>query len=136
MENASKAILIAGAILLVMAIIGIGMVIFSQTRGTIDNMGTEIDSFAVQAHNNKFNSYVGQVTGSQVLECIQKALTTNSNQDLDARFKGITVSLSGTVVIDSTKTTYTAPSSFNTSKKYTGSVTYDTNGIIKTITFI
>lgn len=136
MENASKAILIAGAILLVMAIIGMGMVIFSQTSQTIDNMGNEIDSFSISAHNNKFNSYVGEVTGSQVLECIQKALTTNANTDLDAKFKPVVVKLSSVEVVKSGTTSYTAPSTFKTGKKYTGSVTYDANGIIKTIEFV
>lgn len=135
MENASKAILIAGSVLLVMAVIGIGMVIYSQTSGTIDNMGTEIDSFAVSAHNNKFTNYVGNVTGTQVLECIQKALTTNSNADLDAKFKPVVVKLSGSEVVNASTTSYKAPSTFKTSKKYTGSVTYDVNGVIKTIEF-
>lgn len=135
MENASKAILIAGAILLTMAIIGVGMVIFSKAGGAVGEMGNDISGFSVTAHNNKFNMYVGKVTGSQVLECAQKALTTNQNENIQSQFKVVRVTLDGADMVKSTSTSYTTPANFNINKKYNGSISYDGNGIINLIAF-
>ena len=46
MENASKALIIAGAILLSILLIGLGMMVYSKAKGTLDNTG--IDDVAVQ----------------------------------------------------------------------------------------
>ena len=51
MENASKALIIAGAILLSIAIIGIGMAVFQMASGTISsaNMSAqEIEAFIAE----------------------------------------------------------------------------------------
>lgn len=133
MENSSKAILIAGAILLTMAIIGIGMLIFSQTNTTIDNMGNDIDGMAVTAHNTKFNNYIGEISGRQVMECVQKALQINSSEEIDDVFKGITVSLDGFDIVVHDSDAYTIPSTFKTNDIYYSKVQYDDNGIIKAI---
>ena len=57
MENASKALLIAGAILLVIAIIAIGIGIVSKTRGTMNSAEYQIDTMKVQMHNKQFEQY-------------------------------------------------------------------------------
>lgn len=138
MENASKAILIAGTILLVLAIIGIGMAIYSTANRTVENMGSEIDSFAIAAHNNKFNVYIGEVTGTQVLDCIQKVMATNKNEDLDARFRAVTVTIkigAATTTVNSSTTTFAGNSNYKANVKYTGTVSYNADGIINSISF-
>ena len=42
MENASKALIIAGAILLSIAIIGIGMYVYSQAEGIMKNINISV----------------------------------------------------------------------------------------------
>jgi len=80
MENASKALIIAGAILLSIAIIGIGMYVFNMASGTINqaNMsGQEID-----AYNSEFSKYEGTQNGSTVkamLDTIRSHNLTNSD---------------------------------------------------------
>lgn len=53
MENASKALLIAGAILLAILLISLGIMIFSQGQDTVNNSG--MSQAAITAFNNKFH---------------------------------------------------------------------------------
>lgn len=66
MENASKALLIAGAILLCILIIAIGMFIYNSAQSTITDSLTSISTQEVEAFNNQFTSYEGVQTGSNV----------------------------------------------------------------------
>ena len=63
MENASKALIIAGAILLAILIIGLGMFVYTQASGVMDGIG--MDSQAVSAYNAPFEEYVGTVSGAE-----------------------------------------------------------------------
>ncbi|MBE5822123.1 MAG: hypothetical protein E7311_06035 [Clostridiales bacterium] len=78
MENASKALLIAGAILLVIAIIAIAVGIVSSTRGTIGSAENQIDSMAIQMHNKQFEVYEGKLTYKQVKELFSLIIANNS----------------------------------------------------------
>ena len=66
MENASKALLIAGAILLCILIIAIGMFIYNSAQSTITDSLTSLSTQEVEAFNNQFTSYEGIQTGSNV----------------------------------------------------------------------
>ena len=57
MENASKALLIAGAILLAILIIAIGMFIYNSAQSTINNSMQSMSTQEVQAFNNEFMSF-------------------------------------------------------------------------------
>ena len=64
MENASKALIIAGAILLSILIIGLGMYIYQQASGAM--AGANLDPQKAQAYNQEFLNYEGTKTGSNV----------------------------------------------------------------------
>ena len=66
MENASKALLIAGAILLCILIIAIGMFIYNSASSTITDSLTSLSTQEVEAFNNQFTSYEGVQTGSNI----------------------------------------------------------------------
>ena len=57
MENASKALLIAGAVLLVIAIIGIGMYILQSTSGIQDQATQSMSELEIQNFNQKFDKF-------------------------------------------------------------------------------
>ena len=64
MENASKALIIAGAILLAILIIGLGMFIYQQAIGGINT--DRINATEIEAYNSKFENFgEGVITGSQ-----------------------------------------------------------------------
>lgn len=81
MENASKALIIAGAILLSILIIGLGMMIFNQARDAMDT--SAIDQLSVQQYNADFESYRGSaVRGSTVKTLWDKVQSHNrTHQD-------------------------------------------------------
>ncbi len=64
MENASKALIIAGSILLSILIIALGMYIFSQSGSATDT--SQLSALEVSAFNSKFDKYKGSQNGSQV----------------------------------------------------------------------
>ena len=55
MENASKALIIAGAILLAILIIGLGIFIYRQAANTVSDTG--MDQLAIQQFNAQFTQY-------------------------------------------------------------------------------
>lgn len=88
MENASKALIIAGAILLSILIIGIGMTIYKQAAGVINNTG--IDKTEVTTANAEFEKYAGNnVTGANVKALID--LVKSHNRTTDDKSRQITM---------------------------------------------
>ena len=65
MENASKALIIAGAILLAIAIIGVGMFVFRAVSNLIEG-SADLTPQQVDTYNREFLAYTGNQRGSQV----------------------------------------------------------------------
>ena len=98
MENASKALIIAGAILLAILIITLGLLGYRQATGAIDN--NAMDEVAITAFNNKFTQYVGDnVNGTRVNALIDAVIQNNvANQNdtgKQVKFKGERLSTGG-----------------------------------------
>ena len=65
MENASKALIIAGAILISILIVGLGVIIYNNVSGIAS--GGTLDAQEISAHNSPFTGYFGDyVSGSNV----------------------------------------------------------------------
>lgn len=128
MENASKALIIAGAILLSILIIGLGMLVFNQARDAIS--GANLDAEKAEAFNSKFMAYTGDgVTGPQVKSLLD--LVVNNNQTT-------TTTENEEILVYNNTTKITDISSFRNkfknATKYKVVVTeHYTNGHIKTI---
>ena len=78
MENASKALIIAGAILLSILIIAIGMYIYNSSQNSINEAGSQISSQEVQSFNQTWEMYEGVQSGANVRTLISK-LASNAN---------------------------------------------------------
>ncbi len=74
MENASKALIIAGAILLSILIIAIGMFIYNSAQSTINDSITSFSTQEIEAFNNNFESYKGNSTGSNVSSMLTRLI--------------------------------------------------------------
>lgn len=66
MENASQALIIAGAILLAILLIAIGMFIFNKANTSIQDAARGMDQNAVAVVNGKFTPYTGTNSGTQL----------------------------------------------------------------------
>ena len=92
MENASKALIIAGAILISIILISIGIMIIQSGQQLVDEAGGKMDQQALQAFNAEFVNQVGKQRGSTVRSLIQTIQASNAtHEDLP-----ITVTLNDT----------------------------------------
>ena len=124
MENASKALIIAGAILLAILLISLGIFIFNQAQDTVNNSG--MTQAEITAYNNKFLKYEGEQPGSVVKSMINEALASNSDESLpDVKIYTGTSASKGTEI----KTT----SGINNASTYTVELGYADTGYIDEI---
>ena len=92
MENASKALLIAGAILLCILIIAIGMFIYNSAQSTITDSLTSMSTQEIDAFNNQFVSYEGAQTGSNIKALMGRLIgNADTYRDEPAKIPGVSI---------------------------------------------
>ncbi len=93
MENASKALLIAGAILIVILLIGVGMMVYQGAMGTVNEGISSMNQQEKQAYNEKFERYAGTTKkGSDVRALIQDVMSNNSeNKEVPEKIVGLSL---------------------------------------------
>ncbi len=80
MENASKALIMAGAVLIAIILISIGVYIISSQKGTIDSSKRLSDTMAIQTYNDSFTKYAGTQKGSVVKDLLDTIQTNNNSK--------------------------------------------------------
>ncbi len=121
MENASKALIIAGAILLAILIISLGIMIYNQAAGVVNNNSmTEVE---VTTFNQKFEQYLGvNVRGANVNSLINAVNTNNMSTDDETKH----VKLTGDITENKEDGTY--QKNMQTGSTYTVEVQKHTKG--------
>lgn len=140
MENASKALLIAGAILIVILLIGVGMLVFNGAQESIEGSLDTMSAQEIQAFNSQFSSYEGSVKGSSVRSLIQKVIASNSSNTY-GRYIGIDgTAITSVKAPTDASTAATAAtnmskqaSALTTTTKYTISFEYNADGTINKV---
>ena len=133
MENASKALIIAGAILISILLISLGILIYNQAQSAVQDGG--MDEMQIASFNGKFTQYEGTKRGAQVNSLLQAVIANNSNELNEDRPIAINIegSSNGISVNNSAK-----PTQINVSAKanstYTVKLEYSDKGIINKIT--
>ena len=116
MENASKALIIAGAILLAILIISLGIMIYNQASGVVNNNAmTEVE---VTSFNQKFEQYFGdKVRGANVNSLVSAVNTNNMSTDDETKqvtLKGDTgITTGATAEVEKYKKTAKTGSTYN-----------------------
>ena len=83
MDNASKALIMAGAILISIAIVGVGVYIFSSTSSMGNTAGQQIDATQAQMTNSTLRQYVtDRAKGTTVREFFGYVDVLNKNDTL------------------------------------------------------
>lgn len=121
MENASKALIIAGAILLAILLISLGIMIFNQAQDTVNNSG--MSQAEITAFNNKFLKYEGTQKGSVVKSLINEVLATNQSLSTSERVK-VTLVKKGNGEEITTATATPTTSAVDIAQSYTVKLTY------------
>ena len=125
MENASKALIIAGAILLAILLISLGIMIFNQAQDTVNNSG--MSQAEMTAYNNKLLKYEGDNQPGSVVKSLYNEVNASNQEQLNTssgRKIGIYNGTNGTKELKS--------SDIKTNKTYTVTMTYD-KGLINAI---
>ena len=91
MENASKALLIAGAILICILLIAVAMYIYNSANATIKAAGTQMSQQEKDIYNAKIKPYVNNgVKGSEVRSMIDEIISMNQgNVGEEGKFIGV-----------------------------------------------
>lgn len=66
MENASQALIIAGAILLAILLVAVGMFVFNNANNAIQRGATQMSREEINTHNSYFDAYQGMQNGATV----------------------------------------------------------------------
>lgn len=124
MENASKALLIAGAILLAILIISLGLMAYQQAKNSVGSSNlskTEIETF-----NSQWENYLGNnKTASEVRSLFSAVIAHNATEDNLGTGRKVKIGTSEPSSI---------PTDIDFSKTYKVEATYD-KGLITTITY-
>ena len=123
MENASKALIIAGAILLAILIISLGILIYNQAAGIAN--GNAMSEVEITQFNTQFTQYEGKQSGTTVRSLLQKVISNNLNAD--DKSKQVEV-YKGSARILGESDTEVPTSDIATGGTYTVSFTYGTSG--------
>ena len=79
MENASKALIMAGAILIAIMIVSLGIVVFNNMSNSA-KQAANMDKQEIESFNAKITPYVGQnINGSQVNALIQLIISIDNS---------------------------------------------------------
>ena len=125
MENASKALIIAGSVLIAILVISLGLLIFKSTSGTTDQTQKLGETLEIQQFNSQFLKYCGDfVKGSQVRTLCEVIIAHNANSKN-------TVSINGNVNANDISS---YRNGIKPNKNYSVEVTDYTEGLISKIT--
>ena len=90
MENASKALIIAGAILIAILLISVGILVMNSMNKPIDQAQSEADSQAVRIFNAKFESYLGGGQSASSTKYVMSLVNSTEGVSLDTASGAIT----------------------------------------------
>lgn len=87
MENASKALLMAGGVLLAIMVISLGVLLFTSFGGTSSQIHDNIEKNQTNQFNSQFTSYIGKdnVTIHDVVSMAKLATQNNQNYEFAHR---------------------------------------------------
>ena len=139
MENASKALIIAGAILLSILLVSVGMMVYRNAK---NNIGSgNIDKQDIEAFNLEWENYEGTgKTADEVRGMVQAVIASNAAESKNGKARYISV----TDKAFSKDQTYTTPpskpdvqsASVNKATTYIISLKYDkTTGLVCAISY-
>ena len=131
MENASKAILIAGSVIIVLLIISLAVYFYNQSVELVDVFDNKITTTEIKNHNNTFLMYDGELRGIDVINACVKVEEYNTTARLPVN---VIVKINGTDV-SIMNNYYYIINNVKRTVVYTASLGYNDQGVINLITF-
>lgn len=113
MENASKALIIAGAILIAILLISVGIILVNSGKDVTETGTAGMASQKIQTFNSQFTAYEGTKKGSEIRGVYN---TVNASNATDSEHQ---VSITGV----------TSAGNLSATKNYTVTITYATSDV-------
>ena len=130
MDNASKALILAGGFLIGVLVISISVYILNTYRQFYSENMMTLNSYQVSAFNSYFTKYKDTISGVDAFNILSRVSEINS--DFETDFLEDSISTAGTVTLANYKEFfYFAERLLNT---YHYSYSYDSRGVINSIT--
>lgn len=132
MENATKALLIAAAVLISVLIITLGIVVYTKAAQTVEGAG-DLTEYQAQQFNEKFRKYEGSnETGAEVNALIETVVNHNNGQADDSTC--VEVKKDSAVIVDDVNSILKSPAKVSIGGRYTVKCTLDSKTkLVKTI---
>ncbi len=127
MENASKALIIAGAILISILLISVGIIIMNAINNPVQQSVSSADAQAIQSFNAEYLNYEGTQTGATIRGLIASVNAHNATDPDNG--VGINADYS-----KGTKYSTANITNFNANTRYTVTMNYGNDGRINKIT--
>jgi len=126
MENATKALLIAAAVLVAILIISLGLAVYNMAAETMGNVN--LSGQEVQAFNDQFITYQGNAKrGSEVNALLKTIVTNNITKTQEGKTQMVVIT-TGNALTTNIAGTETAIPTVDTSRLYNVTVNLDGNG--------
>ena len=135
MENATKALLIAAAVLVAILIISLGIGIFNTSAEQAEN--ADLTEYQIQTFNDKFKRYEGDSkTGAEVNALLDTVFSHNNSQDDNSTCVEVVVSaVDGHAGIAASNSLASSPTKVSTGARYSITCEYSaTTKLINKIT--
>ncbi len=131
MENASKALVIAGAILIAILLISLGMLVLNKATGILNS--EQLDDAERTTINQKFTKFEGTVKGTEVRSLISEIVSFNASEKAN---KNQFIKINGTakVVLANYGDNPTGTQNIKNSSNYTVTISEYANGIVSQVT--
>lgn len=143
MENGSKALLIAGAILLVVVIIGIGMAVMNNANTSVNDSMSSMSTQEIDAYNAKYAMYEGEQSGANIKSLVGILISnSNANKDEISKIPGMSLENMSSEVINTgvpeeagnvsayVRVLENIRTSVQTKHKYWVEMSYQSNGLV------
>lgn len=90
MDNASKALIIAGAILIAVMLVSLGVMLYNTAAGVAESTTGTVEALGVEGFNAQFNQYMGERQRAAVAQgLIDKVIANNANGDTTITVTGV-----------------------------------------------
>ena len=82
MENASKALIIAGSILIALLLVSVGIMLFNGSSGLFNSARSKMTDQEKSLFNSTFTAYEGSnISGSSVKELLRTVIVNNEDKE-------------------------------------------------------
>ncbi len=124
MDNASKALIMAGAILIAVALVSLGVYLYQSAASKVNDGARQVDASQMLTLNSEIEKYRGKIKGSEVNQLI-RLVNAYNKQDVfpaDLEMSGVSGDISA------------YKDDLRASTIFTVDVVYDNNGWVHKIT--